>query len=144
MSSLSLFMVTPVTVIEFPTIMPATGMIYLGVKGNTLKATSTNMVTAVPCSNWYLQGHQIYIHFLSTEIQDRYQKIYTKSRILFKTLRHHEEYKSYDISYKLESPWLHLSQKKQKMWVYPLLYLEEYVWLKSGVKEDNVANKVNE
>lgn len=41
-------MVTPVTVMEFPTIMPATGMIYLGVKGNTLSATSKNIVTAVP------------------------------------------------------------------------------------------------
>lgn len=41
-------MVTPVTVIELPTIMPATGMIYLGVKGNTLSNTSTHIVTAVP------------------------------------------------------------------------------------------------
>lgn len=41
-------MVTPVTVIEFPTIMPATGMIYLGVKGKTLSATRTNIVMAVP------------------------------------------------------------------------------------------------
>ena len=41
-------MVTPVTVMEFPTIMPAIGMIYLGVKGNTLSITSRNIVTAVP------------------------------------------------------------------------------------------------
>ncbi|RDX81834.1 hypothetical protein CR513_37449, partial [Mucuna pruriens] len=48
MSSWSLFMVTPVTVIAFPTIIPATGIMYLGVKGNTLSNTSTNIVTAVP------------------------------------------------------------------------------------------------
>lgn len=41
-------MVTPVTVMEFPTIIPATGIIYLGVKGKTLSATRTNMVMAVP------------------------------------------------------------------------------------------------
>lgn len=48
MSSLSLFMVTPVTVIAFPTIIPATGMMYRGVKGNTFSTSSRNMVTAVP------------------------------------------------------------------------------------------------
>uniref|UniRef100_A0A452XRE0 Uncharacterized protein n=1 Tax=Aegilops tauschii subsp. strangulata TaxID=200361 RepID=A0A452XRE0_AEGTS len=47
-SSWSFFMVTPVTVMALPTIMPATGMMYLGVKGNTLSTTSRNMVTAVP------------------------------------------------------------------------------------------------
>lgn len=41
-------MVTPVTVIEFPTIMPATGMMYLGVKGNTLSNTNSNIVIEVP------------------------------------------------------------------------------------------------
>lgn len=41
-------MVTPVTVIEFPTIIPAIGMIYLGVKGKTLSDTSKNIVMAVP------------------------------------------------------------------------------------------------
>lgn len=41
-------MVTPVTVMAFPTIIPAIGIIYLGVKGNTLSNTSINMVTAVP------------------------------------------------------------------------------------------------
>lgn len=48
MSSLSLFMVTPVTVIAFPTIIPATGMMYRGVKGNTLRMTRRNIVIAVP------------------------------------------------------------------------------------------------
>lgn len=41
-------MVTPVTVIAFPTIMPATGMMYRGVKGKTCSTTSKNMVTEVP------------------------------------------------------------------------------------------------
>lgn len=48
MSSLSFFIVTPVTVIAFPTIIPATGIMYLGVKGKTLNTTSKNIVTAVP------------------------------------------------------------------------------------------------
>lgn len=41
-------MVTPVTVIAFPTIIPATGMMYLGVKGKTRKITNKNIVTDVP------------------------------------------------------------------------------------------------
>lgn len=41
-------MVTPVTVIALPTIMPATGMMYRGVKGKTSSTTSRNMVMAVP------------------------------------------------------------------------------------------------
>ncbi|CAA7398163.1 unnamed protein product [Spirodela intermedia] len=36
------------TFIALPTIMPATGMIYRGVKGKTFSATSRNMVMAVP------------------------------------------------------------------------------------------------
>jgi hypothetical protein len=41
-------MVTPVTVMALPTIIPATGMVYRGVKGKTLSRTSRNMVIAVP------------------------------------------------------------------------------------------------
>lgn len=41
-------MVTPVTVIALPTIMPATGMMYLGVKGKTFSNTSKDIVTEVP------------------------------------------------------------------------------------------------
>lgn len=41
-------MVTPVTVIALPTIIPATGMMYRGVKGKTFNTTSKNMVIAVP------------------------------------------------------------------------------------------------
>lgn len=41
-------MVTPVTVIALPTIIPATGMMYRGVKGKTSNTTSKNMVIAVP------------------------------------------------------------------------------------------------
>jgi hypothetical protein len=41
-------MVTPVTVMAQPASMPATGMMYRGVKGKTLSATITSMVTAVP------------------------------------------------------------------------------------------------
>lgn len=48
MSSRSLFIVTPVTVIALPTIIPATGMIYRGVKGKTLNRTNKTIVTAVP------------------------------------------------------------------------------------------------
>ncbi|BAF16394.1 Os05g0118900 [Oryza sativa Japonica Group] len=47
-SSLSFFIVTPVTVIAFPTIIPATGMMYRGVNGNTRSATRRAMVTEVP------------------------------------------------------------------------------------------------
>ena len=41
-------MVTPVTVIAFPTIIPATGMMYLGVNGNTSNITSKHSVKDVP------------------------------------------------------------------------------------------------
>lgn len=41
-------MVTPVTVIVFPTIIPAIGMIYLGVNGNTFNITSKHNVKDVP------------------------------------------------------------------------------------------------
>ncbi|KAK9079280.1 hypothetical protein SSX86_000951 [Deinandra increscens subsp. villosa] len=47
-SSRSLFIVTPVTVIAFPTIIPATGIIYCGVNGNTFSKTSNNIVNDVP------------------------------------------------------------------------------------------------
>jgi len=48
MSSRSCFMVTPVTVMAFPTNIPAIGIIYLGVKGKTLRRTSKNIVIEVP------------------------------------------------------------------------------------------------
>lgn len=41
-------MATPVTVMEFPTIIPATGIMYLGVNGNTFNTTSITIVTEVP------------------------------------------------------------------------------------------------
>lgn len=41
-------MVTPVTVIAFPTIIPSIGMIYLGIKGNTFNITSKHSVKDVP------------------------------------------------------------------------------------------------
>lgn len=41
-------MVTPVTVMALPTIIPATGIMYRGVKGKTFNTTNKNIVTAVP------------------------------------------------------------------------------------------------
>lgn len=41
-------MVTPVTVIALPTIIPATGIMYRGVKGKTCKITNVTIVIAVP------------------------------------------------------------------------------------------------
>ncbi|KAL4591943.1 hypothetical protein LXL04_004918 [Taraxacum kok-saghyz] len=42
-SSRSLFIVTPVTVIALPTIIPATGIMYCGVNGKTFNKTNSNI-----------------------------------------------------------------------------------------------------